>query len=420
MGLNQRTWPVGPGEAARQAQETFAPIFARIAEGAVAREVERVLPHEQIGWLKSAGFGALRVPVAHGGAGLTIPELFALLVDLAAADSNVVQALRGHFAFVEDILARPEPVARPWFDRFVKGEIVGNAWSETGPVKLGERNTKLSAAGADFRLDGEKFYSTGAIFAEWIDVLASRAEDGAAVIAAVDTRQAGVVRSDDWKGFGQRTTGSGTTVFRAAHVAAVDVFPFETRFPYQTAFYQTVLNAVLAGSAAGAVRDAATFLKARTRTYSHGTSLVAAGDPQLLQVIGKAHALASAARAVTLAGAEAVQRAFEARAWGDAERERAANVEAELASARAQSAAGDLALRVAGDVFNALSASATDHALAIDRHWRNARTALNHNPLVFKERILGDHVVNGTEPPFLWQIGTPDLPASEGDRHGKA
>lgn len=418
MGRTEREWPVASRLGELRAR--FRPIFDRIAEGAVARELDRTLPQEQIGWLKAAGFGALRVPVAQGGAGATIPELFALLIDLAAADSNVVQALRGHFAFVEDILLRPDKVAAPWFERFARGEIVGNAWSETGPVKLGERNTKLSAAGQDFRLDGEKFYSTGAIFAEWIDVLATRTEDGAAVIAAVNTRQAGVVRSDDWAGFGQRTTGSGTTVFAAAHVAAADVFPFETRFPYQTAFYQTVLNAVLAGSAAAAVRDAARFLKARTRTYSHGTSLVAAGDPQLLQVIGKAHAQAAAVRAVTLAGAEAVQEAFEAQAWGDASAAHAANVEAELASARAQSAGADLALRAVTDVFNALSASATDRGLALDRHWRNVRTALNHNPLVFKERILGDHVVNGTEPAFLWQIGTPDLPASQGENHGKA
>ncbi len=72
----------------------------------------------------------------------------------------------------------------------------------------------------------------------------------------------------------------------------------------------------------------------------------------------------------------------------------------------------DLALRATTDIFNALSASATDVGLALDRHWRNARTAANHNPLIFKERILGDHVVNGTEPPFLWQIGTPDLPVT--------
>ena len=411
MGRTERDWPVAARYGDLKAR--FQPIFDRIAEGAPAREATRALPQEQIGWLKTAGFGALRVPVDQGGSGVTIPDLFRLLIDLAAADSNIAQSLRGHFAFVEDILARPEAVAKPWFARFVAGEIVGNAWSETGDVKLGERKTQLVPQGADFALEGVKYYSTGAIFAEWIDVLATRSDNGAAVIAAVDTRQPTVQRSDDWTGFGQRTTGSGTTTFATAPVAAAHVFPFETRFRYQTAFYQTVLNAVLAGSAAAAVREAAQFLKARKRIYSSGTAQVAAQDPQLLQVIGRAHAFAEAARATTLAGAEAVQVAYEAQFLNDEAADKAANIQAELASARAQSAAADLSLRATTDIFNALSASATDAGLAIDRHWRNARTAANHNPLIFKERILGDHVVNGTEPPFLWQIGTPDLPKTE-------
>lgn len=418
MGRTERDWPVAPRY--RHLKTRFQPLFDAIAEGAPGREAGRTLPHEQIGWLKAAGFGALRVPVDHGGSGVTIPELFRLLIDLAEADSNIVQSLRGHFAFVEDMLSRPEAVAKPWFQRFVAGEIVGNAWSETGDVKLGERKTSLIPQGADFALDGVKHYSTGAIFAEWIDVLATRSPDGAAVIAAVDTRQPSVQRLDDWTGFGQRTTGSGTTIFTAAPVAAAHVFPFETRFRYQTAFYQTVLNAVLSGSAAAAVREATAFLKARRRVYSSGTSLVAAEDPQLLQVIGRAHAFAEAARAATLAGAEAVQAAYEAQFLNDDAADKAANIEAELASARAQSAAADLSLRATTDIFNALSASATDAGLALDRHWRNARTAANHNPLIYKERILGDHVVNGTEPPFLWQIGTPDLPKSERQSHGIA
>jgi alkylation response protein AidB-like acyl-CoA dehydrogenase len=410
MTKPERSFPV---PRLPELQRRFQPIFDRIAEGARAREAGRNLPFEQIGWLKEAGFGALRVPVAEGGHGASIPDLFALLIELSAADSNIAQALRGHFAFVEDILLRSDIVARPWLQRFAKGQIVGNAWSEVGAVKLGERDTKLVPDGKTFRLEGTKYYSTGAIFAEWIDVLATRTTDGAAVIAAVAVDQPGLQRSDDWTGFGQRTTGSGTTVFRGAQVQAVHVFPFESRFPYQTAFYQTVLNAVLAGSALGAVREAAAFLRARKRTYSTGSTLVPAQDPQLLAVLGRAHAQAEAVRAVTLAGAEAIQHAHDAHSADDASR-RAANVEAELASARAQSAAADLALRATTDVFNALSASATDAGLALDRHWRNARTAANHNPLIFKERILGDHLVNGTEPPFLWQIGTPDLPKAEG------
>ncbi|MGY2063749.1 acyl-CoA dehydrogenase, partial [Nocardia gipuzkoensis] len=82
----------------------FAPLFERIAAGAVDREIDRRLPYEEVGWLREAKFGALRVPVEFGGYGASVRQLFGLLIDLAAAESNLPQALRVHFSFVEDQL----------------------------------------------------------------------------------------------------------------------------------------------------------------------------------------------------------------------------------------------------------------------------------------------------------------------------
>lgn len=65
----------------------------------------------------------------------------------------------------------------------------------------------------------------------------------------------------------------------------------------------------------------------------------------------------------------------------------------------------ELVLRAATHLFDALGASATRATNALDRHWRNARTVASHNPLVYKARIVGDRAVNGTEPPYVWQIG---------------
>ncbi|KAF1010407.1 MAG: hypothetical protein GAK29_05061 [Acinetobacter bereziniae] len=58
-------------------------IFEKIAEGTLAREQQRALPYEQINWLKQVGFGALRVPVKFGGDGVSLPQLFQLLIDRA-------------------------------------------------------------------------------------------------------------------------------------------------------------------------------------------------------------------------------------------------------------------------------------------------------------------------------------------------
>ncbi|MFA5976657.1 MULTISPECIES: acyl-CoA dehydrogenase family protein [Pseudomonas] len=385
----------------------FRPIFARIAEGAVERERSRTLPFEPIQWLKQAGFGAVRVPVEFGGAGASLPQLFQLLIELAAADSNVTQALRGHFAFVEDRLnAQAFSAQNTWFERFVAGELVGNAWTEVGDVKIGQVITRISRQGEQWVANGTKFYSTGSLFADWIDLYAQRDDTGADVIAAVRVQQPGVRQSDDWDGFGQRTTGSGTSVFENAVVEDDHLIDFSTRFKYQTAFYQLTLLAVLVGSGQAAVREVAQQVRVRARVFSHGNAAAVRDDAQVQQVVGKASAQVYTAEAAALRAAAASQRAYVAHFAKDAQVEREANIAAELESAQAQVVIAELVLRATSDLFNALGASAARTSLQLDRHWRNARTAASHNPLIYKERIIGDWEINGTEPPYVWQIGS--------------
>ncbi|NSX07173.1 acyl-CoA dehydrogenase family protein [Pseudomonas lini] len=384
----------------------FRPIFQRIAAGAVEREQTRSLPYEPIQWLKEAGFGAVRVPVEYGGGGASLPQLFELLIELAEADSNVPQALRGHFAFAEDRLNSPLGPARDvWFKRFVEGDIAGNAWTEIGNVAIGDVITKVSPDGNRWRLNGEKFYSTGSIFSDWIDVYAQRSDTGGDVIAAVRTRQPGIVQSDDWDGFGQRTTGSGSSRFIEAEVDAENIIDFATRFKYQTAFYQLVLLATLAGIGRAALRDVAHQVRERKRIYSHGNAQRVSEDSQVQQVVGEVAAWVYAAEASALKAAQPAQRAYLARFSGDEALERAANVAAEIESAKAQVVVSELIQRATTALFNALGASDVREGKSLDRHWRNARTVSSHNPVIYKARIVGDWAINGTEPPFVWQIG---------------
>ncbi|PYY88767.1 monooxygenase [Pseudomonas sp. TKO26] len=386
--------------------ERFRPIFQRIAAGAVEREHSRTLPHEPIQWLKEAGFGALRVPVEYGGGGASLPQLFQLLIELAAADANVPQALRGHFAFAEDRLnAPPGPGRDLWFKRFVEGDIVGCAWTEIGAVEIGQVITKVTPDGEKWRLNGEKFYSTGSIFSDWIDVYAQRSDTGGDVIAAVRTRQPGIQQSDDWDGFGQRTTGSGTSRFNDAEVEAENIIDFATRFKYQTAFYQLVLLATLAGIGRAALRDVAHEVRVRKRIYSHGNAPQVSADAQVQQVVGEIAALVYAAEAAAVRAAAPAQQAYLARFAGDEVQERAANVAAEIESATAQVVVTELIQRTTSELFNALGASDIRQGKALDRHWRNARTVSSHNPVIYKARIVGDWQINGNEPPFVWQIG---------------
>lgn len=380
----------------------FRPVFARIAEGAAEREVNRTLPLEPIRWLKEAGFGTLRIPQAQGGFGATLPQLFQLLTELAEADSNLPQALRAHFAFVEDRLNQPDSEERQrWFRRFADGELVGSGWTEIGTLKLGEVITRVTPSENGWLISGEKFYSTGTLYADWIDVYAQRNDNGRDVIALVNTHQPGVEREDDWDGFGQRLSGSGTTRFREAQVEQAHVYDFTERFRYQTAFYQHVLLSTLAGIGRAVKRDAAAGVASRKRIYSHGNATQVKNDVQVLQVVGQISSWVYAVEAAVQQATHALQRAYEVHNSGDEDVIQQANVLAELESAQAQVIATELIPRAATELFNALGASDTRISKALDRHWRNARTVSSHNPVIYKIRNVGDWEVNGKEPTFM-------------------
>ncbi|MGY6581808.1 hypothetical protein [Klebsiella pneumoniae] len=65
------------------------------------------------------------------------------------------------------------------------------------------------------------------------------------MIAAIYRHETGVSVIDDWDGFGQKTTGSGTLKVHQVHLPASHLIPFDQRFKYQTAFYQVVHLATL-------------------------------------------------------------------------------------------------------------------------------------------------------------------------------
>ena len=396
-----------------QLADKYRPVFTRIAEGQLERERTRTLPYEQIEWLKEAGFMGVRVPTEFGGDGATLPQLFALLVELAAADPHVPQALRGHIAFVEDQLYRPEgPTRNEWLERFARGEMVGNAVTEIGNVKMGDTRTRLTVAGDAFAISGSKFYTTGSIFAEWIDATALDPA-GIEVAAIVSTDSDAVVVSDDWNGFGQRLTGSGGAVFTEAPVRADHVYVFSERFPYQTALYQLILVAVLAGIARASANEAAHQVANRARTFSHGNADQTRNDPQILEIVGRIAADAAAVEAITVRAADSLQAAYEDRDAGEeavAMRKR----DAELRAAEAQVIATRLTMEAAQSLFDGLGASSVIDTQLLDRHWRNARTVSTHNPVAFKARIIGDWFVNGAEPPYEWAIGNGRPAKSEG------
>lgn len=374
-------------------QAQFAPAFQKIAEANLERERARTFPHEQVRLLNEAGFGTLRIPVARGGFGASLQQVFLLLADLGEADANVAHIWRNHLAFVEDRLNAPVSDTNDvWIQRLRDGQFVGGGWTEANNVTLANLVTTVSVEDDHYLVTGAKFYATGSLYAEWLDVL-GRGDDGELLTALVRAEDPGVTLIDDWDGFGQRTTASGTARYEKVRAERGDVFPAADRFAYQGHFYQTAMLSVLTGITRAALRDGSAALTGRKRNYPQGLTEVPSDDAQLLAVIGEVSADAFAAESALARAGAALDR-IDATAE-DAKRRLIA---AEVAVTQAQLVIIAAALRATTTVFDALGASGVSEQRGLDRHWRNARTLASHNPRVYKARILGDYLINGKDP----------------------
>ena len=398
-------WGAGPTLRYDELAERFRPVFARIRSSAIERDLVRELPHEQIGWLKESGFTTLRLPTEDGGSAATLPELFNLLIELSAADSNVTNALRSHFGFTEDVLNSFAVGWRSeWLQRIAARELIGSGFSEVGEAKVGSFSTKLTRSGDHWLLNGAKYYTTGSLFADWIN-LGGNDENGEPIGALVPRQAQGVDVVDDWDGFGQSLTASGTALFSDVVIKAELVTPPGGRFRYSSAFFQLVHLATLAGIGRAAAIDVARLVSERKRIYSHGNAASVSEDPQILQVVGRVRGAAYSAGTIVLKAAEALQRAYELRADVDPAISERANAIAEIEVNQSVHAVTSLILEATTLLFDALGASATKRGLGLDRYWRNARTISSHNPRIYRDRIVGDFAVNGTPPPAQYKIG---------------
>ena len=373
-------------------------MFDKIAEANVERERDRTFPHEQVRLLNDAAFGTVRIPLIRGGFGASLEQTFLLLADLGEADANISHIWRNHLAFVEDRLNAPVSDTNDvWMNRFLGGEFVGGGWTEANNLTLANLATTVTAEDDHFLVTGAKYYATGSLYADWLDVL-GRDADGELLTALVRVDDPGVTLVDDWRGFGQRTTASGTARYERVRADRGDVFPAAERFTYQGHFYQIAMLSVLTGITRAALRDGSSALLGRKRNYPQGLTDVPSDDAQLLAVIGEVSADAFAAdAALTLAG-RALDRIVSAQIGGGAAAVRRRVIDAEVAVTQAQLVIIAAALRATTAIFDALGASGVSEERGLDRHWRNARTLASHNPRVYKARILGDWLINGKDP----------------------
>lgn len=385
----------------------FAAVFDEVGADAVVRERERRLPYPEVEALRDAGFTRVTLPAELGGSGATRSEFFDLLAELARRDPNLAQLFRSHFSFVDRALvAPPSPRRDANLELVAAGKIVGNASHERSSATVGTYTTRLTATAEGLRLDGTKYYSTGTLFADVVSVAAVD-DDGEQVGVLVPTDAPGVRRVDDWNGFGQRLTGSGTTIFENVAVAEADVVRRQGRRPsHGASFVQLVLLAVVTGIGRAVVDDATAFVRARTRAYSHGSGATAREDPIVQETVGELDALRFAADAAVAHVARGLDASAAAVAGGASDERLIEIVEAlDADTARAQVVVLNSVLDAATRLFDVGGASATDAGIALDRHWRNARTVASHNPVRYKARSLGGLLLTDVPVAGWWSTG---------------
>ncbi|MGW7066084.1 SfnB family sulfur acquisition oxidoreductase [Streptomyces sp. NPDC054855] len=375
-------------------------VAASLAEefrtDASARDVERRLPRAELDRLSASGLLAVTVPAEHGGADVsaeTLAEIFRLL---AAADASLAQIPQSHFAYINVIRHQGTDEQRKFFfAELLSGARFGNAQSEAGTKHVQDIRTRLHLRpDGSYDLTGVKHYSTGALFAHWIPVLA-RTDDDALQVAYVPHDAPGLSVIDDWDGLGQRTTASGTVRLEAVRVPADRVLPHHLTFQgpqLHGAVAQLLHAAIDTGIASGALAEAAQFVRTKSRPWFESGVETAAEDPLLIQRFGELAIRVRAAQALLGDAGRAVDASR-----ADLTDESAA--EASIAVAAAKVLAAQTAVEVADALFEVSGTRSALNSLNLHRYWRDARTHTLHDPARWKIQHIGRYVLNNTRPP---------------------
>jgi alkylation response protein AidB-like acyl-CoA dehydrogenase len=395
--MSDPSGPSDPRSAPVSERLGFADLIDRLAAEAPRRDSERLLLTDLRPELRASRIGTIRLPRA-GGARLPLTEFFAFVSELAAADSNLAHSLRNHYAGIENAILDPSPSSPRLLALAADGLLFGGAAQKQSGSSGPASESKVDRVGDDeYLVSCRRYYATGSLYADYLTVSVTL-DDGVARTVLIESDRPGVELPDDWDGFGQRLTGSGSIVLDKVLITSADFFvrpvtdPARPRYPFT--FNQVYLTSVVAGIGNRALADAVELVRNRTRNYYHGTAAKTSDEPVILAAIGVASAKAFAATATIAAAAALLERSWDEP--GDFDRSLAATVAASQAKITVEA----LVLDVIDALTQVASGSTLSTERALDRHWRNVKVLASHNPSIYKQQILGGYQVHGTKPPL--------------------
>jgi len=370
-------------------------LAAEFATDASQRDRERILPWAELDRWSESGLGAITIPRAYGGAGVSYETLAEVFVILCAADPSLGQIPQNHFGLL-GVLREigTDEQKRRFYAEVLAGGRLGNAGPERKTKTILHGQTRLSHTPEGLRLNGQRFYSTGALFAHRVPTRALD-DEGRAVQAWVPRDAPGLSVIDDWSAFGQRTTASGSVQFHSVPVDEADVLPVWQLADRPGLFgptSQLIQAAIDQGIAIAAVADAIAFVRDKARPWVDSGVEHAGDDPYIIQDVGRLQIDVHAAHEVL-------------REAGRTLDEIAAQPVTALSSARASVAVAEakvlttqVALEASEKLFELAGSSATRAQHNLDRHWRNARTHTLHDPVRWKTHLIGNYLLNGVLP----------------------
>jgi len=378
-----------------QALATARALAETFKQQSALRDRERRLPHIELEQFSRSGLWGISVPKTFGGAGVSSVTLAEVIRIISAADGSLGQIPQNHFYALEVLRVNGSPEQQKrLYAEVLAGQRFGNALAELGTKTAHDRTTRLSRDGQGWRINGRKFYSTGALYAQRIPTSVID-DDGIQQLAFVPANAAGLSVIDDWSGFGQRTTGSGSVVFENVYVDADDVVPFQTAFERPTTvgpLAQILHAAIDTGIARAAYEDALHFVRTRTRPWIDSGIEKAVDDPLTLHGFGKLSIRLHAAEAL-------LERSGEYLDLAQAETTVENLAHASIAVAEARAISTEISLAASSTLFELAGSQATLAEHGLDRHWRNARVHTLHDPVRWKYHAIGNFYLNDVNPP---------------------
>jgi len=353
-------------------------------------------PGPELDAFSQSGLWSINVPREHGGPEVSYRTLAQVVAIISAADPSIGQIAQNHLGIVAAIRTVSDTAQQALlFGEVLRGIRFGNAFSERGTKRAADFETSFTDHGDHVVVNGRKFYATGALLAHLVPIVAVDGE-GRAWYAIAERDAPGLTVIDDWSSFGQRGTASGTVIIDNVRVEKSHLVPAWKGYAQPRsdgAIFQIIQAAVDAGIARAALDDTVAFVREQARPWIDSGLERASDDPYTIQAVGELTVRLHAAEAILDRAGLAIDAAIAA---PDAAHVAAA----QLAVAESKILTTEVALAASNKLFELAGTRSTLAEHNLDRHWRNARTHTLHDPVRWKYAIVGNHALNGVDPPF--------------------